>query len=77
MRDGPWLDGSLSVDILAAEDEPVVALWGRHLDHVRRSLARGFVQGRDTHAAQLPTRYAAAYSVTGLGTPPPTLPRPA
>lgn len=46
-----------------ADDEPVVALWGRHLDHVRRSLARGFVQGRDTHAAQLPTRYAAAYSV--------------
>jgi len=57
-------DGS-TFEVIA--DEPVVALWGRHLDHVRRSLARGFVQGRDTHASQLPTRYAAAYAFQGDG----------
>jgi hypothetical protein len=42
--------------------EEVVTGWGAHLDFVRRSLARGFVQGRDTVAAQLPTRYAATFA---------------
>lgn len=54
-------DGSLlEVDL----EQPVVARWERHLDQVRRAAARGFVQGRDTHASQLPTRYAAAYAAS-------------
>lgn len=36
--------------------------WRNHLDMVRRALARGFVQGRDSHASQLPTRYAASFA---------------
>ncbi len=35
--------------------------WKEHLRLVRRSLDRGFYQGWDLHAAQLPTRYAATY----------------
>ena len=54
LADGTTLD--------VAEDEPVLTVWQRHLDLVRRALARGFVQGRDTHASQLPTRYAATYA---------------
>jgi len=40
----------------------VVEGWQTHLDLVRRALARGFVQGRDSHVSQLPTRYAATYA---------------
>ncbi|MEJ7795648.1 MAG: hypothetical protein WKF50_08855 [Nocardioides sp.] len=40
----------------------VVEGWQSHLDLVRRTLARGFVQGRDSHSSQLPTRYAATYA---------------
>ena len=40
----------------------VVEGWRSHLDLVRRALARGFVQGRDSHASQLPTRYAATFA---------------
>lgn len=36
--------------------------WRTHLDLVRRALARGFVQGRDSHVSQLPTRYAATFA---------------
>lgn len=43
-------------------DQPVLTVWERHLDVVRRALARGFLQGRDTHPTQLPTRYAAAFA---------------
>lgn len=40
----------------------VVEGWRSHLDLVRRALARGFEQGRDSHASQLPTRYAATFA---------------
>jgi len=40
----------------------VVEGWQSHLDLVRRTLARGLVQGRDSHGSQLPTRYAATYA---------------
>lgn len=49
----------------------VVEGWQSHLDHVRRSLARGFVQGRDSHGSQLPTRYAATYAHQAAEAAPP------
>jgi len=42
--------------------DQLVPAWRDHLRLVRRSLERGFYQGWDLHAAQLPTRYAATYS---------------
>ncbi|MGZ5404699.1 MAG: DUF6986 family protein [Nocardioides sp.] len=42
--------------------DSVVEGWQTHLDMVRRALARGFVQGRDSHGSQLPTRYAATFA---------------
>ncbi|WP_433874791.1 DUF6986 family protein [Sinomonas atrocyanea] len=43
--------------------------WGLHARLVRRSLERGFYQGWDLHAHQLPTRYIATYAFyrQGLG----------
>lgn len=40
----------------------VHAAWKLHFSDVRHSLENGFYQGWDLHPAQLPTRYAAAYS---------------
>ena len=48
--------------LVVPPDESIVDGWERHLDLVRRALARGFVQGRDSHASQLPTRYAATFA---------------
>ena len=42
--------------------DQLVPGWQEHLRLVRRSLERGFYQGWDLHAAQLPTRYAATYA---------------
>jgi hypothetical protein len=39
----------------------VRSAWELHHRLVRRSLERGYYQGWDLHAAQLPTRYAATY----------------
>jgi len=36
--------------------------WKLHFDHIRHSLVNGYYQGWDLHPAQLPTRFAAAYS---------------
>jgi citrate lyase beta subunit len=36
--------------------------WRLHFEDVRHSLRHGYYQGWDLHPAQLPTRYAAAYS---------------
>lgn len=47
---------------LAVPQGSVVDGWQSHLDLVRRALARGFVQGRDSHCSQLPTRYAATFA---------------
>lgn len=51
--------------LAVAPDEPAATTWQRHLDLVRRAGARGFVRGRDTHPAQLPTRYAAGFGLQG------------
>ena len=48
--------------LVAPSGRSVVEGWQSHLDLVRRALARGFVQGRDSHGSQLPTRYAATYA---------------
>src|SRR5680860_264105 len=43
--------------------------WRLHGRLVRRSLARGYYQGWDLHAAQLPTRFAATYAFYREGLP--------
>ncbi|MGR0321108.1 DUF6986 family protein [Agromyces sp. ZXT2-3] len=43
--------------------------WRRHARLVRRSLERGFAQGWDLHAAQLPTRFVATYGYFRDGYP--------
>lgn len=55
-------DGST---LAVAPEQTVVTGWERHLDLVRRALARGFVQGRDVAASQLPTRFAATLAQEG------------
>ena len=54
-------DGSTNV-IPVGEPEHVQAAWQLHARLVRRSLERGYYQGWDLHAAQLPTRYLATYA---------------
>lgn len=58
-------DGSM---LVVPSDRPVIEGWERHLDLVRRALARGFVQGRDSHVSQLPTRYAATFAAQATDT---------
>jgi citrate lyase beta subunit len=43
--------------------EVVHRAWKLHYDHIQHSLINGFYQGWDLHPAQLPTRYAAVYSL--------------
>lgn len=47
----------------------VEAAWQLHGRLVRRSLERGYYQGWDLHAAQLPSRYAATYAFYREGLP--------
>ncbi|MDP9796441.1 citrate lyase beta subunit [Catenuloplanes nepalensis] len=54
-------DGSTNI-LPVGSDEQVAAAWALHARLVRRSLERGFYQGWDLHAAQLPTRFAATYA---------------
>ncbi|MBO0980814.1 aldolase [Microbacterium sp. SD291] len=54
-------DGSTNV-IPVGDAEHVRAAWQLHARLVRRSLERGYYQGWDLHAAQLPTRYLATYA---------------
>ena len=52
-----------STNVLPVGDSAAVGRgWELHLGLVRRSLERGYYQGWDLHAAQLPTRYAATYA---------------
>ncbi len=74
---GVWLsDGATNImpvaphrgDPLSPEQklenrDAVWRAWRLHYDHCRHSLGNGFYQGWDLHPAQLPTRYAAVYSV--------------
>ncbi len=51
-----------STNVLPVGDPPaVLAAWKLHARLVRRSLERGFYQGWDLHAAQLPSRFIATY----------------
>jgi hypothetical protein len=63
---GVWLaDGSTAVLPVPAHDGDVAGVhagWRLHFDDVRHSLAGGFYQGWDLHAAQLVSRYAAVAS---------------
>ena len=53
-------DGSSNV-IPTGEPEAVLAAWQLHARLVRRSLERGYYQGWDLHATQLPSRFIATY----------------
>lgn len=52
----------LDADERAANTRAVHRAWRVQVEDVRHSLATGFYQGWDLHPAQLPARYAAAYS---------------
>lgn len=54
-------DGSTNV-IPVGDAQHVLDAWKLHARLVRRSLERGYYQGWDLHAAQLPTRYLATYA---------------
>ncbi|MBW1640508.1 aldolase [Microbacterium resistens] len=54
-------DGSTNV-IPVGDPDHVREAWRLHARLVRRSLERGYYQGWDLHAAQLPTRYLATYA---------------
>ncbi|MEU7819222.1 hypothetical protein [Catellatospora sp. NPDC049133] len=62
------VDGSTNV-LPVGDTAAVHAAWALHLRLVRRGLERGFYQGWDLHPAQLPTRYAAAYTFFREGVP--------
>ena len=61
-------DGSTNVLPVGTRDE-IHAAWALHARLVRRSLERGFYQGWDLHAAQLPTRFLATYAFFREGLP--------
>lgn len=54
-------DGSTNV-IPVGDPQHVIEAWRLHARLVRRSLERGYYQGWDLHAVQLPTRYLATYA---------------
>ena len=54
-------DGSTNILPLGTPEQ-VRSAWQLHARLVRRSLERGFYQGWDLHAAQLPTRFLATYA---------------
>jgi len=54
-------DGSTNV-IPVGDPDHVIEAWKLHARLVRRSLERGYYQGWDLHATQLPTRYLATYA---------------
>ena len=53
-------DGSSNV-LPVGDQAAVLAAWQLHARLVRRSLERGYYQGWDLHAAQLPSRFIATY----------------
>ncbi|GAB2518912.1 DUF6986 family protein [Paramicrobacterium agarici] len=61
-------DGSTNI-IPVGDPDDVLAAWRLHARLVRRSLERGFYQGWDLHAAQLPTRFIASYAFYRQGLP--------
>lgn len=61
-------DGSTNV-IPVGDGDQARDAWRLHARLVRRSLERGYYQGWDLHAAQLPTRYLATYAFFREGFP--------
>ncbi|GAB1824652.1 DUF6986 family protein [Herbidospora sp. RD11066] len=55
-------DGSLAAAPASTSREDVLALWRRHAETVRHSLAHGFYQGWDMHPSHLVSRYAVVYA---------------
>jgi citrate lyase beta subunit len=64
----PVCDGSTNV-LPVGDTAAVRAAWALHARLVRRSLERGYYQGWDLHAAQLPTRFAATFRFYRDGAP--------
>ena len=61
-------DGSSNIIPVGTPGE-IVEAWRVHARLVRRSLERGFYQGWDLHAAQLPSRFIATYAFYRSGLP--------
>ena len=61
-------DGSTNI-VPVGDVDAITRAWENHFRLVRRSLDRGFYQGWDLHAGQLPTRYAATYAFYRDGFP--------
>ncbi len=61
-------DGSTNV-LPVGDPDTIHLAWENHHRLVTRSLERGFYQGWDLHAGQLPTRYAATYAFFRSGLP--------
>lgn len=55
-------DGSLAASPASDSAADVHALWRRHSETVRHSLAHGFYQGWDMHPSHLVSRYATVYA---------------
>jgi len=55
-------DGSLAAYPASGSAPEVRALWRRHAELVRHSLAHGFYQGWDMHPSHLVSRFAAVYA---------------
>ncbi|WP_424347898.1 DUF6986 family protein [Kocuria sp. CH-021] len=65
-------DGSTNI-LPTGNEQQKLAAWRLHARLVRRSLERGYYQGWDLHAHQLPTRYLATYFFYREGFPPAAL----
>src|SRR5687767_299972 len=59
---GIWLSDGATNILPIGDRETVHRAWHLHVRHIRHSLVHAYYQGWDLHPAQLPTRYAAAYS---------------
>ncbi|WP_438612847.1 DUF6986 family protein [Kocuria arenosa] len=59
-------DGSTNI-LPTGDEQQRLGSWQLHARLVRRSLERGFYQGWDLHAHQLPTRFLATYFFYGQG----------
>ncbi|WP_062348297.1 DUF6986 family protein [Herbidospora yilanensis] len=55
-------DGSLAAAPASSSRDDVLALWRRHAETVRHSLAHGFYQGWDMHPSHLVSRFAVVYA---------------
>ncbi|TKK85001.1 aldolase [Herbidospora galbida] len=55
-------DGSLAAAPASASKADVLALWRRHAETVRHSLAHGYYQGWDMHPSHLVSRFAVVYA---------------